>query len=344
MDIDYIISLCQQTVPSWSNVQKESCSLKRLVGNSNTVCVVETSLDVHPRRIIYRIFGNGETLNLQQTSTIFKRLSETGIAPKIYLELEHARLEEFIDGSRNLQREEFYQPHIIQLISQKLREFHAQDLCDIVNNEDLVHMSLARKWRDLSIINLQKYRNSEREEDIKEAIESLDEKYLDMYRNIQPIGSPEVFAHMDTSTLNFLYVEDADAIVIIDYDYSGYSYRGYDIALLLEDVVYDYNYSEWPYYLYNRDMEASDEIIAQYVKAYGEGPEMFIEVKKCMICTHYFWAVWAFSLYYENSPTMDMLKYGLSRFHDFLSRYSEFNEDLSSGALQLTIDKLFSQV
>lgn len=133
-----------------------------------------------------------------------------------------------------------------------------------------------------------KYINRSRSEEIKQAFEALDQKYLEMFENIQPKGSPEVFGHMDTSTLNFLYVESEDRVVIIDYDYSGYSYRGYDIALLLQDVKYDYNHPQYPFFTYEPGMEPSNEIVAQYVKAYDQGIEMFFEVKRCMIATHYF--------------------------------------------------------
>lgn len=141
MDIEYIISLCNQSVPSWAEVTLESCEVKKLVGNSNTVFVISTSHDVKPKQIIYRVFGNGDTLNLLQTSAIFRRLASIGLAPRIYLESENFRLEEFVEGSRNIDRYEFHDPHMIELISKKLKEFHEQDLCDLLDKHDLVHMS-----------------------------------------------------------------------------------------------------------------------------------------------------------------------------------------------------------
>ena len=69
-----------------------------------------------------------------------------------------------------------------------------------------------------------------------------------------------------------------------------------------------------------------DQVLVNYVKSYGGGLEMFIECKRCMIATHYFWAIWAFTLYDESSSGMDMLGYGLLRYREFVEGYKQFKD------------------
>ena len=112
-ELKNVLSIIQKSESSWNNVDEDSCKMVKLVGNSNKVYMVETSLAITPKRFIFRIFDDGETQDHYSVSRIFHRLAQNCIAPKIYTETEKYRLEEFLDGTRNLQHEEFLQPKII---------------------------------------------------------------------------------------------------------------------------------------------------------------------------------------------------------------------------------------
>lgn len=322
--ISFILSVIQNYDSNWSSVTEESCKLEKLVGNSNKVFVISTSLNVNPKRFIYRIFGLGETLNLNSCSSIFQILALRNIAPKIYYEGPHYRLEEYLEGTRNIQREEYLQPSMIEKVAKKLKEFHSQDLSDTLDSSTPVCISNATKWKSLAQSHLSKINNSRRQTEVNQAIEALNDTYYNFYLDVLPKDSPLSLTHMDTSFLNFLYREEKEEVCIIDFDYTGYSYKAFDIATLLQDIKYDYNYPEYPYYKYNPTIFPGDEILVKYVKAYGEGVEMFIDCKRCMIAAHYLWAIWALTLHEENGVGMDMLGYGLLRFREFLEGYKEF--------------------
>ena len=325
-DIEFILSIIQKSAPSWSKVAEDTCKITKLIGNSNNVYLIEASHAIVPKRFIYRIFGSGETLDISTNSIIFHRLSENKLAPKIYDETNEYRLEEYLEDTRNIHRLECLEHGIATKIASALKVFHSQDLSDILDTTTPVCISNAQKWRGLGISNLSKIFNSDRQIEINHALEALAEEYYDNYIDILPKESPLVLTHMDTSFLNFLYREEKGEILIIDYDYAGYCYKSFDIAMLLQDIKYDYNYPQYPFYQYSPESYPGDEILVDYVKSYGGGLEMFIECKRCMIATHYFWAIWAFTLYKENSNGMDMLGYGLSRFREFLEGYKHFKD------------------
>lgn len=324
--IDFVLSAIQNSEVNWSKVTQDSCKMTKLVGNSNKVYLVQTSLPMTPKNLVFRIFGSGETLDINTNSSIFHRLAENKIAPLIYLETSEYRLEEYLENTRTLGRLECLEPKVAHVISKELKIFHSQDLSDILNSRVPVCLTNVQKWRRLGLSKLSKISNSTRQNEVTQSLDCISSHFYDMYIDILPKGSPIVLSHMDTSFLNFLYNEEKEEIRIIDYDYSGYCYRGFDIAMLLQDIKYDYNYPCYPFYQYSPEAYPGDFILAEYVKAYGEGIDMFIECKQCMIAAHYLWAMWAFTLHEENGEGMDMLGYGLLRFGEFLKGYQEFKD------------------
>ena len=324
--VDFVLSVIQTSEVNWSKVTENDCKMTKLVGNSNKVYMVQTSLPLTPKRLIFRVFGSGETLDLQTNSSIFHRLAENKVAPKIYLETSLYRVEEYLEDTRNLQQLECLDPQMACRIGKKLKEFHSHDLSDILNSQVPVCITNVQKWRLLGQSVLSKLFHTERGHQVSSALECIGDRFYEMYMDILPKESPVVLAHMDTSFLNFLYKESTEEIYIIDYDYAGYCYRGFDIAMLLQDIKYDYNHPHYPFYQYSPEAYPGDHILAEYVKAYGEGVDMFVECKRCMVAAHYFWAIWAFTLHSENEMGMDMLGYGLLRFGEFLKGYQEFKD------------------
>lgn len=324
--VESILAVVKSSESSWVKVTPESCKVTRLVSNSSKVFLVETSLQIQPKRFIFRLFGSSETLNLAVASQIVQKLCKHKLAPTVYSETTTYRLEEFLEGFRNLSRSEIVQPRIACKISKKLREMHSLDLSDILDRDSIVCSVNALKWRKLAQSVFEDISLFTRTEEVNQVSEYLNERYLEMFSEVLPKESPIVLAHMDTSFLNILYQEAKDEVYVLDFDYTGYCYRGFDIAMLLTDVKYDYNYPVYPFYEYQEQAYPGDEVLASCVKAYGEGVEMFVECKRCMVASNYLWAMWAFSLYSESSDGMDMLGYGLLRFQEFLNGYQEFKD------------------
>jgi choline/ethanolamine kinase len=321
--VESILAVVHSIETSWAKVVPENCKVTRLVSNSSRVFLVETSLQVLPKRFIFRVFGSSDTLNLTVASQIVQKLCKYKLAPTVFAETSTYRLEEFLEGFRNLTRTEIVQERIACKISKKLRDLHSLDLSDILDRDSVVCTVNALKWRKFAQSVFHEPSRFSRNEALQVS-ECLSERYLMMFNDVLPKESPIVLAHMDTSFLNILYQEVKDEVYILDFDYTGYCYRGFDIAMLLTDVKYDYNHPVYPFYQYQQEAYPGDQILASCVQAYGEGVEMFVECKRCMIASNYLWAMWAFSLYSEDSDGIDMLSYGLLRFSEFIEGYEDF--------------------
>lgn len=317
-----ILSIVQDSEAGWGKVTVEDFSITRLTGNSSQVFLLENSVDVIPKHLIFRFFGSADTLDLSSTSLITKKLSRHGLAPKILAETSTYRLEEYLSGYRNFSNTEIRDTQIIEKISEKLKIFHSLDLSDILDPESIVCIKNAKKWRKIAKTNLQETDNC-RAEEMSLAVSALSKDYYKMFLDVLPKSSPVVLSHMDTSYLNFLYHQEKKEVYLLDFDYTGYCYRGFDLAMLLTDIKYDYDSTEYPYYKVDATSYNVDSLLASCIKAYGEGTEMFLECKQCMVAAHYLWAMWAFSLHNTNQDGIDMLSYGLSRFKDFISSYND---------------------
>ena len=60
---------------------------------------------------------------------------------------------------------------------------------------------------------------------------------------IAKVDPPVVFSHNDINTGNILVREESecsDPVVLIDYEFSSYNYRGFDLANHFNEWMYDY--------------------------------------------------------------------------------------------------------
>lgn len=64
---------------------------------------------------------------------------------------------------------------------------------------------------------------------------------------LKEVKSPVVFCHNDLIANNIMQYEDGQ-LVVIDYEYGSYNYRGYDFADMMCEWVIDYSIKEYPYF------------------------------------------------------------------------------------------------
>eukprot|EP00358_Blepharisma_japonicum_P001926 CAMPEP_0202945938 /NCGR_PEP_ID=MMETSP1395-20130829/7756_1 /ASSEMBLY_ACC=CAM_ASM_000871 /TAXON_ID=5961 /ORGANISM="Blepharisma japonicum, Strain Stock R1072" /LENGTH=122 /DNA_ID=CAMNT_0049646255 /DNA_START=686 /DNA_END=1054 /DNA_ORIENTATION=+ len=100
-----------------------------------------------------------------------------------------------------------------------------------------------------------------------------------------------------------------------------------DFGLLLNEITYDFLYDKFPYWKYCEELKATDEIVERYVRAYGEGAEMWVEVKQSLIASNYIWAMWSLASYKGPSEGYDFLEYALTRYRRFKNEYQQFLEN-----------------
>jgi choline/ethanolamine kinase len=65
---------------------------------------------------------------------------------------------------------------------------------------------------------------------------------------IDDYNGDQVFCHNDLNANNIFYDEQLNQIFLIDFEFSGYNLKGFDIASYLNEMEYDYNYGSTPFF------------------------------------------------------------------------------------------------
>ena len=305
--MESIVETCVCNAPGWSGVTQARTTL--LPSGSNTIYLVEA---IRPTglKAIYRKFGRKDGLIADYERKIAYRLSEIGIGPRIFTETEEYRLEEYLPG-RTLDRLEVRNPAIIPLICHAIHEFHGLDMTSIV---PVISTSVRNVdiWRGECILSGQFHAG-------KEILsEEMYGKFVGLMGNLEGL----CFCHMDCYGLNCI-LGQGNQVRLVDYEYSGYNYRGMDLASVLNGLLYDYQAPNPPYLEYHPEDRCNSKLLTQYIKAYGGDAHLWTETKLCIACDHYIWSIWALFMQGHGRPGFDYLTYADIRTKDFIHEIEE---------------------
>jgi len=197
---------------------------------------------------------------------------------------------------------------------------------------------------------------------LNEILSLLDEKEISFLKGILPTSAESVvFSHNDLHAQNVLVLKKNQKLLLIDYEYSNYNYRGYDIANFFNESVFDYNSDVHPYYLSDETKFPSDDemrefiqyyllffkfnlkssevdailkdqdVLNQYIQKYynydafiEEVEGIFGEVKVCLLLSHYYWILWSVLMYKANAVKFDYLNFACKRFQMYQNLKRKF--------------------
>ena len=134
---------------------------------------------------------------------------------------------------------------------------------------------------------------------------------------LESLHSLVVFCHNDINTGNILKLENK--LMVIDYEYGSYNYRGYDIGNYFCEMMFVNSTGHHPYFSYdfnnypNRKQQIN--FARAYIKKYKEiqcsdhlnsklnEEQILNEANKFALASHIFWIMW--SIGQASSSTID---------------------------------------
>jgi len=357
------INLIKSFIKSWEKVAPESIQFERLAGLSNVTWKV-TALDglVSPASIIYRQFGdNDDIIDREKENYVFTELAKKGLGPSYYGGDENIRLEEFYE-SRVLKPSEVNNRIIRRNVAKSLASLHKVQLdgldktpmlLQVLEEGNLAKVVEEKAGRDI-------FSNVEQEW-LREVLSLISEDEISYLKEILPKKEKSVvFSHNDLHSQNILLLDKTQKLVLIDYEYSGYNYRGYDIANFFNEATIDYNVTEYPYYSLDLNKYPSDSDLIDFIKYYlfffkfdtkkadelaalndedylkkfiqehddleafnAEIEEIYEEVKVCAMLSHYYWVLWSIVMSKNPEVQFDYIHYAKKRFEV----YQKLKED-----------------
>ncbi|KAM8750227.1 choline/ethanolamine kinase [Acanthopagrus schlegelii] len=302
---------------SWKTLREDDFQINIVSGGLSNLLYLCTLPDhVHsvgdePRQVLLRIYGailqGVDSLVLE--SVMFAILAERTLGPKLYGIFPEGRLEQFLVNTR-MHTEQLSDPAISAEIATKLARFH--EMVMPFNKEPKWLFGTIDKYMD-QVMKL----NFTREAHVKKYKKLM--KFdlpaeLDSLRELlAATPSPVVFCHNDVQEGNILMLDDRDQtstgkLMLIDFEYSSYNYRGFDFGNHFCEWMYDYTYNQWPFFKASPENYPTREQQLCFIRAYLAEQnkhsnitmdqtqieeDMIIEANRYALASHFLWGLWS---------------------------------------------------
>ncbi|XP_060239471.1 choline kinase alpha isoform X4 [Meriones unguiculatus] len=235
--------------------------------------------------------------------------------------------------SRRLDTEELCLPDISAEIAEKMATFHGMKMP--FNKEPKWLFGTMEKYLN-QVLRL-KFSGEARVQQLHKFLTYNLPLELENLRSLlQYTRSPVVFCHNDCQEGNILLLEgqensEKQKLMLIDFEYSSYNYRGFDIGNHFCEWMYDYTYEKYPFFRANIQKYPTRKqqlhFISSYLSTFQNDFEslsseeqsaikedMLIEVNRFALASHFFWGLWSIVQAKISSIEFGYMEYAQARF------------------------------
>uniref|UniRef100_A0A8C5KI93 Ethanolamine kinase n=1 Tax=Jaculus jaculus TaxID=51337 RepID=A0A8C5KI93_JACJA len=265
-------------------------------------------------------------------SVMFAILAERSLGPQLYGVFPEGRLEQYLP-SRPLKTRELREPVLSAAIATKMAHFHGMEM-PFTKEPHWLFGTMERylkQIQDLPSTGLPQMNLVE--------MYSLKDEMNNLRKLLDATPSPVVFCHNDIQEGNILLLsepENADSLMLVDFEYSSYNYRGFDIGNHFCEWVYDYTHEEWPFYKarptdyptrgqqlhfirhYLAEIKKSETLSPEEQKKLEE--DLLTEVNRYALASHFFWGLWSILQASMSTIEFGYLEYAQSRFQFYFQQ------------------------
>ncbi|XP_060033269.1 choline kinase alpha isoform X2 [Erinaceus europaeus] len=334
---------CREFLPgAWRGLREDQFHISVVRGGLSNMlfqCSLSDSLATvgdEPRTVLLRLYGailkmGAEAMVLE--SVMFAILAERALGPKLYGIFPQGRLEEFIP-SRRLETEELSVPDISAEIAEKMATFHGMKMP--FNKEPKWLFGTMEKYLN-QVLRIQFTGESKVKQLHKFLSYNLPLQLESLRSLLESTPSPVVFCHNDCQEGNILLLEGREnlenrKLMLIDFEYSSYNYRGFDIGNHFCEWMYDYNYEKYPFFradIQNYPTRKQQlHFISNYLAAFQNEfeeksiieEEMLIEVNRFALASHLFWGLWSIVQAKISSIEFGYMEYAQARFDAYFEQ------------------------
>ncbi|KAM9301588.1 choline kinase alpha-like isoform 2-T2 [Gastrophryne carolinensis] len=350
---------CKEFLPgAWRFLEEERFRITAIRGGLSNMLFLcslpedEKCLDNEPRNVLLRLYGailqmscnKGENQETQREnffqgaaamvmeSVMFAILAERSLGPKLYGIFPQGRLEEFIP-SRKLETEELSVPHLSAEIAEKMARFHGMSMP--FNKEPKWLFGTMEKYLK-QVLKIKFTKESQIRKLNKLLSFNLPKEMSSLRTLLEATSSPVVFCHNDCQEGNILLLDakencDKHKLMLIDFEYSSYNYRGFDIGNHFCEWMYDYTHEKFPFFKANFSRYPSKKqqlhFIASYMATFQPGYEnqsneertkteleMLTEINRFALASHFFWGLWSIVQAKISAIEFGYMEYAMARF------------------------------
>ncbi|KAG7456171.1 hypothetical protein MATL_G00248950 [Megalops atlanticus] len=297
-----------------------------------------------PQQVLLRVYGailqGVDSLVLE--SVMFAILAERMLGPRLYGIFPEGRLEQYVPSTR-LRTEQLRIPELSAEIAVKMARFH--EMVMPFNKEPKWLFGTIDRYMD-QILKLKFVREAHIKKFNKLMKHNLQEELESLRALLAATPSPVVFCHNDVQEGNILMLEDQDPsskekLMLIDFEYSSYNYRGFDFGNHFCEWVYDYTYDQWPFFKANLDNYPNREQQLHFIQSYlaetggySENTmhedqarieeEMIVETNRYALASHFLWGLWSIIQARISTIEFGYMDYAQSRFDAYFKQKKLF--------------------
>lgn len=334
---------------AWRRARPEELSVCPVSGGLSNL-LFRCSLPNHvpsvggePREVLLRLYGailqGVDSLVLE--SVMFAILAERSLGPQLYGVFPEGRLEQYLP-SRPLKTQELRDPVLSGAIATKMARFHGMEM-PFTKEPRWLFGTMERylkQIQDLPSTSLPQMNLVE--------MYSLKDEMNHLRKLLDATPSPVVFCHNDIQEGNILLLSEPDSddnLMLVDFEYSSYNYRGFDIGNHFCEWVYDYTYEEWPFYKarpadyptreqqllfirhYLAEVQKGEVLSEEEQKKQEE--DLLFEISRYALASHFFWGLWSTLQASMSTIEFGYLEYAQSRFQFYFQQKGQLTGFLS---------------
>ncbi|GCC22947.1 choline kinase alpha [Chiloscyllium punctatum] len=315
-----------------------------------------------PRCVLLRLYGailqmtcnKGESKQTNQDSfdirgadamvlesVMFAILAERSLGPKLYGIFPQGRLEQFI-ASRKLETKELAIPSISAEIAKKMATFHRMTMP--FNKEPTWLFRTMEKYLQ-QVMRISFTRESHVRVFHQLLNYNLPQEMEKLRSLLQATPSPIVFCHNDCQEGNLLLLENTEnsdqKLMLIDFEYSSYNFRGFDFGNHFCEWMYDYNCDEYPFFkadiknyptkmqqlhfirVYNAENQDEFDLNDDQIAKMED--QMLEEINRYALASHFFWGLWSIIQARISAIEFGYLDYALARFETYFEQKKQLD-------------------
>lgn len=301
------------------------------------------SLGDEPRQVLLRVYGailqGVDSLVLE--SVMFAILAERALGPRLYGVFPQGRLEQYIP-SRRLCTEDLQDPDISREIAMKMSRFHGM-VMPFNKEPKWLFGTMERYLKQIAELTFPQEAQRKKFNQLKAY--NLQQEMGSLRELLESTPSPVVFCHNDVQEGNILLLagresHPTDKLMLIDFEYSSYNYRGFDIGNHFCEWVYDYTHDTWPYYQASMENYPTRQQQLHFIRHYlwedsgrrGDTShekqarieeEMLTEISRFALASHFFWGLWSILQAKISTIEFGYLDYALCRFEAYFQQKAQ---------------------
>ncbi|XP_053112848.1 choline/ethanolamine kinase isoform X2 [Hemicordylus capensis] len=268
---------------------------------------------------------------------MFAILAERQLGPRLYGIFPQGRLEEYIP-SRRLLTEDLPDPSISGEIAMKMARFHGM-VMPFNKEPKWMFGTMERYLKQISELTFPQEDQLQKLNKLKAY--DLEAEMRSLRALLEATPSPVVFCHNDVQEGNILLLAGrtgpSNRLMLIDFEYSSYNYRGFDIANHFCEWVYNYAHDQWPFYKSSPENYPSQPQQLHFIRCYlaeaagKEAPpspgeqerieaEMLLEISRFVLASHFFWGLWSILQAKISTIEFGYLEYAQCRFEAYFQQ------------------------